>query len=637
MKTIKTLFLTIAVAAAIAAQAQQISLVGPDNIYQTGEAITIQYSGATPGSRILLYKNLAMVPLVEGADLTQTDGTYTIPATLQPSIYTARLVEADSTVVSELCFTVANETLPTGGKKIFVISDPHVFNPDLVMVEGSSYVESVMRGDRKLTPESYEIFLAVLDSVRAVNPDLLVIPGDLTKEGERVGHELVAERLQEIQDEGIQVLVIPGNHDMENALARRYYEKSSVKEPSVTIERFREIYQNFGWGEGSVFDPNSLTYACEPIEGLCFIGIDDCKTYSRGYKTEGEAEYGCISQATLDWVTDRADEARENGKVIIAAIHHQLLRHYVGQDDLMDTAGLDQGDSIARIFLDHGIRVVLTGHMHIPNISTIWNAERTDSLVEISSASTVAYPSQFRILALDDSLTRMRVITRELHATETVDDVQYQAQEKIRKTLKSTVRKLVAKIQPKIKQLVKEYSSDPILSIVMNDVPTQVDSLTDIFYTAFGSVGEKIILTHMEGNENQKRTDALIDEFYASCNKCCDLIFDHQDADTRAFLAIILTSQFESNGIIETFRSMLTDTAYMGEADEAQTDDLFCTIRLRLTDEEMAIRGLTTGGTPAPTVIYNLSGQRMAIPESCLPHGIYVIVSGGEARKVMVK
>jgi hypothetical protein len=231
----------------------------------------------------------------------------------------------------------------------------------------------------------------------------------------------------------------------------------------------------------------------------------------------------------------------------------------------------------------------------------------------------------------------MRVITRELHATETVDDVQYQAQEKIRKTLKSTVRKLVAKIQPKIKQLVKEYSSDPILSIVMNDVPTQVDSLTDIFYTAFGSVGEKIILTHMEGNENQKRTDALIDEFYASCNKCCDLIFDHQDADTRAFLAIILTSQFESNGIIETFRSMLTDTAYMGEDDEAQTDDLFCTIRLRLTDEEMAIRGLTTGDTPAPTVIYNLSGQRMAMPESCLPHGIYVIVSGGEARKVMVK
>lgn len=624
-------------AATVAVQAQQISLAEPSQVYQTGESIAINYSGATPGSQILLYKNLALLPLLEGADLTQTDGTYTIPGTLHPSIYTARLVAADSTVVSELSFTVANEVLPTGGKKIFVISDPHVFNPDLVEVDDSPYFESVMKSDRKLTPQSYEIFLAVLDSVRAIKPDLLVIPGDLTKEGERVGHELVAARLQEIQDEGIRVLVIPGNHDMENALARRYYEKSSTKERSVTIEGFREIYQNFGWGEGSVFDPNSLTYACEPIEGLCFIGIDDCKTYSRGYKTDGEAEYGRISKATLDWVTDRADEARENGKVVIATIHHEMLRHYVGQDDFMDTAALDDGDSIARVFLDHGIRVVLTGHMHIPSISTIWNAERTDSLVEISSASPVAYPSQFRILTLDDSLTCMRVTTREMHATETLDDVQYHAQQKIQTSMRASIRKLVVKFLPKFKQIIKEYSSDPILSIVINDVPLQADSLTDIAYTAFGPLGLKLLLTHSEGSENQKRTDAVIDEFYASCTKCCDLIFDHQDADTRSFLTMLLVSQFESRGIIETLQSILTDTAYMGEADEAQTDDLFCTIRLRHTEEDMAVRGLKVSSTDAPSTIYSLSGQRLAMPEARLPRGIYVVVSGSEVRKVMVK
>ena len=635
MKRIKTLILMMA--ATVAVQAQQISLAEPSQVYQTGEPIAINYSGATPGSQILLYKNLALLPLLEGADLTQADGTYTIPGTLHPSIYTARLVAADSTVVSELSFAVANEALPTGGKKIFVISDPHVFNPDLVEVDDSPYFESVMKSDRKLTPQSYEIFLAVLDSVRAIKPDLLVIPGDLTKEGERVSHELVAARLQEIQDEGIRVLVIPGNHDMENALARRYYEKSSTKERSVTIEGFREIYQNFGWGEGSVFDPNSLTYACEPIEGLCFIGIDDCKTYSRGYKTDGEAEYGRISKATLDWVTDRADEARENGKVVIATIHHEMLRHYVGQDDFMDTAALDDGDSIARVFLDHGIRVVLTGHMHIPSISTIWNAERTDSLVEISSASPVAYPSQFRILTLDDSLTCMRVTTREMHATETLDDVQYHAQQKIQTSMRASIRKLVVKFLPKFKQIIKEYSSDPILSIVINDVPLQADSLTDIAYTAFGPLGLKLLLTHSEGSENQKRTDAVIDEFYASCTKCCDLIFDHQDADTKSFLTMLLVSQFESRGIIQTLQSILTDTAYMGEADEAQTDDLFCTIRLRHTEEDMAVRGLNVSSTDAPSVIYSLSGQRLAMPEARLPRGIYVVVSGSEVRKVMVK
>jgi hypothetical protein len=128
----------------------------------------------------------------------------------------------------------------------------------------------------------------------------------------------------------------------------------------------------------------------------------------------------------------------------------------------------------------------------------------------------------------------------------------------------------------------------------------------------------------------------VIDEFYASCTKCCDLIFDHQDADTRSFLTMLLVSQFESRGIIETLQSILTDTAYMGEADEAQTDDLFCTIRLRHTEEDMAVRGLKVSSTDAPSVIYSLSGQRLAMPEERLPRGIYVVASGSEVRKVMV-
>lgn len=634
----KLLMILMAMALTATAPAQQITLTEERDTFHPSESVTIRYTGTQPGSQILLYKNLAMLPLSESGVTQETDGLYVIPATLQPGHYIARLVPAGGgDAVSELSFSVADPPLPTEGKKIFLVSDIHVFNPSLVEVEGSPYFEQVMASDRKLTPESYEIFLAVLDSVRALRPDLLVIPGDLTKEGERVSHELVAERLQEIQDEGIKVLVIPGNHDMENGLARRYYESSSKKEPTVSIEEFRQIYQNFGWDEGSDFDPHSLSYACEPIEGLCFIGIDDCKTYSRGYHTDGEAEYGCISQATLDWVTAKADEARAAGKVVIAAIHHEMLQHYTGQDDFMDTAALDDGDSIARVFLDHGIKVVLTGHMHIPNISTIWNSERTDSLVEITSASTISYPSQYRILALDDSLTRMTVYTRELKSTGNIEDVQALAREKISSSLKSSVRKLVRKYQSKFKKVLNEYASDPILSLVINDVPTDVESLTDIAYEAFGEIGQKIIFTHSEANENHKQADGVIDEMYAACAKACDLIFDQQDDDTRAFLAMILTTQLESRGVLETVKSMLTDTAYMGLPDEAQTDDLFGVIRLRLTDDEMAIHSPGAAPDGRPAIIYNLSGQRIAQPESQLPRGIYIISSGGETRKIIVR
>ena len=80
---------------------------------------------------------------------------------------------------------------------------------------------------------------------------------------------------------------------------------------------------------------------------------------------------------------------------------------------------------------------------------------------------------------------------------------------------------------------------------------------------------------------------------------------------------------------------MLTDTAYMGLPDEAQTDDLYGVIRLRLTETEQDIHDVITGTNTRGTIIHNLSGQRITLPESQLPKGIYIITNGGDTHKVI--
>ena len=53
--------------------------------------------------------------------------------------------------------------------------------------------------------------------IKKDKPDLVLISGDLTKDGEKLGHQNMAEKLQTIEDEtDAEIFVINGNHDIYN-------------------------------------------------------------------------------------------------------------------------------------------------------------------------------------------------------------------------------------------------------------------------------------------------------------------------------------------------------------------------------------------------------------------------------------
>lgn len=624
------------------AMAQTLYTTDARDTYQVGETVSIKYEGAQAGDRIIIYHNLSILPLAEALDVEQAEGVYDVPPVLQPGNYTVLLARGAS-ALARLDFRMADPSIEAP-RRIMVLSDIHVMSPDLVIDPESEAFAKMTAGDRKLLKYSYEIFQTYCDTIRAIRPDLVLIAGDLTKDGELLSHQAVAAGLQQLLDEGIPTLVVPGNHDIECKMGRVYDYDGSHAAENITIEQFAEIYHNFGYDGTTERDPNSLSYACEPFPGLVLICIDDSRTPSKG-DVGYEAEFGRIIQPTLDWVIEKADEAVKQDKRVLAMLHHQMLEQFNGQLSFFESAVTEHGDSIARIFAAHGIKAVMTGHMHVPNVAKIWSIDRqlaeplpgtdVDSIYDINSASPISYPSQYRMLLFDENLTRMDVVTRTVNATPSLANLQLAAREQIRVTLPETVKRLTVTYRATLDQMLQQFSGIPEFDNAISDIPSDNDELAAIAYEAFGNTLEKVIFTSAEGNENLKgAAEVILKQLKTDCAKACDLIFDNQNEDTRAFLTTIFQLMVMEKAE-PMVKSMLSDVSFLGTADENQTDDLYLTVRL--TEEGSGIHAISPDEENASTTVYTITGMPVSGNTSTLPKGIYVKRQGNSVKKVLVK
>ena len=614
--------------------AQQLSLNGDKVSFAPGETIGIRYEGAASGDKILLYHNLAMLPLKERGVANGVTGLYEITKPLQPGDYNAILVDNGGEEKARVVFVVEEEALPKEGHGIFVMSDIHVMSPELVADPENSLFVKDMAESRKLQAESYEIFCAYVDTIKALRPELVIIPGDLTKDGELQSHQTVAVKLQELLDMGIPTLVIPGNHDMENDNGRIYTASGKQKVERFTPEQFEQVYYNFGLKDAIERDPISLSYVCEPIEGLRFIGIDDCRLPSRGDTKYGDGEYGRIRPATLEWILTQADRAKEEDKVVVAAVHHQLMYHYNGQERVMPSAATEDGDSLARLFADHGIKVVLTGHMHMPNVSRVKGFEGTDTITEVNLASTICYPSQYVVLTVSDDLSTMRVDTRTVKSTESLPHLQLAARMKVDDNIDSSIASLTMGYISTFKSMLNEYASIPEFAGIIDDVPTDPDELAAIATDAFGGTLRKVFFTASEGNEHLKdAVNVVLNELEEDCDRACSLIFDQQNESTRSFLSYAMYGYMMEVGE-DIVKSMLSDTSHLNTPLANQTDDLYLSIALKEVQNGIVETEMTS--QDKVTHIYDIAGQVVSI-DGKLPKGVYVVKTGNKVRKILVK
>ncbi len=295
--------------------------------------------------------------------------------------------------------------------KIAVMSDLHYLSPD--MIADTEDFEHAFNSDRKLLKESSSVLHEMLERVRADKPDILLVSGDLTKDGEQECHAALAKQLQQLQQDvpGLKIYVINGNHDIRNYNAKNFNtaDGKAVLATRTEPEDFKRIY-DFVYSDPTVlatFTPaegnkaGGLSYVARPVEGLTVIAMDTCR-YSSDNTSIGDDEHetsGAISADLEKWVIEQTAAAKARGDLVIGLEHHGLVPHFDVQPTILPMYLVNGYERIAQEYADAGMSVVFTGHMHAVDIAAMTTAAG-NTFYDIETGSALTYPCPVRFVDL---------------------------------------------------------------------------------------------------------------------------------------------------------------------------------------------------------------------------------------------
>jgi hypothetical protein len=263
--------------------------------------------------------------------------------------------------------------LPFPPVRFAVLTDPHLFDPSLGAGEPAFLEHEATWA--KMFAESGEILEAAVDQLlqeraRPRAPgrpglDFVLVCGDLTKDGELACHLRVRAELERLEESGLPVYVIPGNHDIWNTGAVRYQGATSERVPTISPAEFADLYAEMGYREAFDRDPASLSYACEPAPGLWLLALDSCCYW----EDRPPSAMGRLRPETILWADRLLRRAAREGRAVVAMVHHQVVEHFPTQMKYLADNVLEDEEVVWPFLAERGLRVVFTGHEHAHDVA----------------------------------------------------------------------------------------------------------------------------------------------------------------------------------------------------------------------------------------------------------------------------
>ncbi len=303
-------------------------------------------------------------------------------------------------------------------ERFAVFSDPHVYDTALG-AEGAAF-EAYMAADRKMLLQSQAILQVAVGSIIDQHPRFVLVPGDLTKDGEYQNHLKFARSMKRLEQAGVEVYVVPGNHDVMNPDAVRYVGDAVKPVRSVTEREFVHIYRELGYGEALDRDADSLSYLAEPAPGLWLLAIDSTRHRENTEET-GPVTAGRLSASTVQWVLEKLEQAKRRGKQVIGMMHHGLLEHYTGQTLLFPEYVIEGYAALSKRLADAGLGVVFTGHYHANDV-TFARWDNGSTLFDVETGSLVTAPSPYRFVDYFPREKQMVITTEHVTSIEGMPD-----------------------------------------------------------------------------------------------------------------------------------------------------------------------------------------------------------------------
>lgn len=336
------------------------------------------------------------------------------------------------------------QEISKGSVKISLMSDIHVL-PNELIADNPAYTRA-MHADRKLFTQSQGIFDEAIRLAEVNDSEIIMIPGDLTKDGEVQSHKYVSEKLEawksgrEAQGKKAAYFVIPGNHDinncdgydftkynadtdkaelagltthtMFNSMYKSLYEGAELYINSEEYKSYMANHQGVAEGHGSSSYAKHIDLAgsIEGKSGLTVIGIDT-SINTADVTPNGEDSHitaGTMGAKLYQWAKKQVIEAKKRNDVVFLLSHHGYIPHFVKEPELLKEYLLNEwnencydGKRPAEAFADLGVSYVFTGHMHAQDIARLVSRDG-NTIYDIETGSTVTYPCPIRHLELNN-------------------------------------------------------------------------------------------------------------------------------------------------------------------------------------------------------------------------------------------
>jgi 3',5'-cyclic AMP phosphodiesterase CpdA len=263
-----------------------------------------------------------------------------------------------------------------------VVSDLHIGVPETINNHAHRF---------HLVEVSIPALELVLEHLQTLNLDFLLLPGDLTQDGEIENHLWLQQRLVQLP---FPVYVVPGNHDVPCFKGR---------DNIIAFHQFPSYYQPFGYD-----NPQQLYYTCEVHPGVQLIALN-----SNQFNSEGK-QLGYLDNQQIIWLENTLKKIKD--KFILVMIHHNVIEHLPDQSNHI--LGRRYMLANAPILLDildrYGVKLIFTGHLHIQDIA------QYKDIYEITTGSLVSYPHPYRVLDLSTDSQGNTHLKIESHRVESV-------------------------------------------------------------------------------------------------------------------------------------------------------------------------------------------------------------------------
>lgn len=274
---------------------------------------------------------------------------------------------------------------------VAVISDPHYYSKQN-WVETDPYKFPPKR-EQQYRRGSEEIIKYVFDELcKDGEPDIVLINGDLTNNGEITSHEEMRELLRSLKQRDKKVYVTTATHDYRND-GKSYgfdNDNNQIEVPAFKREDLYDYYYEFGMNEALSIHMPSMCYTAQLADGYRLLALND---------DHGKSHAG-FTDDCFEWIKEQVKKAKNDGQFIVAMTHHPILTPSPLYKLIAPNDMLEDGEKVAGAFADMGIPCVFTGHSHIHNIS-YQITDNGNIFYDVSTSSLVGYPPFYRHAVFD--------------------------------------------------------------------------------------------------------------------------------------------------------------------------------------------------------------------------------------------